>query len=71
LKDSDDSLGFREIDKLIGLGYHKTDMCPNFYILYYLENAELIECKICGHAHYKSRTGREGLLSHIENLDTS
>jgi hypothetical protein len=24
-----------------GLGYLKIDMCPNFYILYYLENAEL------------------------------
>jgi len=37
LKDFDDTLGFREIDKLISLGYHKIDMCPNFYILYYLK----------------------------------
>ena len=41
LKDFDDSLGFREIDKLVGLGYHKIDMCPNFYILYYLKKCRV------------------------------
>jgi hypothetical protein len=43
--------------KPLGLGYHKIDMCPNFCMLYYLENTELIECMTCGHSRYKPRTG--------------
>jgi hypothetical protein len=43
--------------KPLGLGYQKIDMCPNFCMLYYLENAELIECMTCGHSRYKTRTG--------------
>ena len=35
--------------KPLGLGYQKIDMCPNFCMLYYLENAELTECMTCGH----------------------
>jgi hypothetical protein len=27
--------------KPLGLGYQKIDMCPNFYMLHYLENAKL------------------------------
>jgi hypothetical protein len=27
--------------KPLGLGYQKNDMCPNFYMLHYLENAKL------------------------------
>jgi hypothetical protein len=30
--------------KPFGLGYQKIDMCPNFCMLYYLENAEMTEC---------------------------
>jgi hypothetical protein len=41
-----------------GLGYQKIDMCPNFYMLYYLENVELIECKTCWHSRYRLMTGR-------------
>jgi len=44
--------------KPLGLGYQKIDMCPNFCMLYYLENAELTECMTCGHSRYKPRTGR-------------
>jgi hypothetical protein len=43
--------------KPFGLGYHKIDMCPNFCMLYYLENVELIEFMTCEHSHYKPRTG--------------
>jgi hypothetical protein len=43
--------------KPLGLGYQKIDMRPNFCMLYYLENVELIECMTCGHSHYKHRTG--------------
>ena len=43
--------------KPLSLGYHKIDMCPNFCMLYYLENDELTECMTCGHSHYKPRTG--------------
>jgi hypothetical protein len=44
--------------KPLGLGYQKIDMCPNFCMLYYLENAEMTECMTCGHSRYKPRTGR-------------
>jgi hypothetical protein len=47
--------------KPLGLGNQKINMCPNFCMLYYLENAELTECMTCGHSHYKPRTGRERL----------
>ena len=43
--------------KPLGLGYQKIDMRPNFCMLYYLENVELVECMTCGHSHYKHRTG--------------
>ena len=44
--------------KPFGLGYQKIDICPNFCMLYYLENAELTECMTCGHSRYKPRTDR-------------
>jgi hypothetical protein len=44
--------------KPLDLGYQKIGMCPNFCMLYYLENAKLTECMTCGHSHYKPRTGR-------------
>jgi hypothetical protein len=44
--------------KPLGLGYHKTNMCPNFYMLYYLENTDLTEYKTCRHACYKPTTGK-------------
>jgi hypothetical protein len=43
--------------KPLGLGYQNIDMCPNFCMLYYLENAEMTECMICGHSCH------QGLLS--------
>jgi len=51
--------------KPLNLGYQKIDMCPNFCMLYYLENAELTECMTYGHSRYKPRTGRERLSWHI------
>jgi hypothetical protein len=45
--------------KPLGLGYHKIDICPNFCILYYLENAEMTEYMTCGYSRYKLRIGRE------------
>ncbi|KAL3583085.1 hypothetical protein D5086_017417 [Populus alba] len=47
--------------KPLGLRYQKIDMCPNFCILYYLENAEMTKCMTCGHSRYKPRTDRERL----------
>jgi len=44
--------------KPLGLGYQKIDICPNFFMLYYLKNRELIECRICGLACYKLITDR-------------
>ena len=44
--------------KPYNLGYQKIDMCPNFCMLYYLENAQLTECRTWGHARYKSKNGR-------------
>jgi hypothetical protein len=54
--------------KPLGLGYQKIDMCPNFCMLYYLENAELTECMTYGHSHYKPRTGREKTLVAYKKL---
>jgi len=42
--------------KPLGLGYQKIDVCHNFCMLYYLENAELTECMTSGHSRYKPRT---------------
>jgi len=44
--------------KSISQGLKKFDICPSFYMLYYLENINLIECITYGHALYKLRTGR-------------
>jgi len=38
--------------KPLGLGYQKINMCPNFCMLYYLENAEMTEWMTCGHSRY-------------------
>jgi len=48
--------------KPLDQGYQKIDMFPNFYMLHYLENTDLIECRTCGNAHYKLKTGRERTL---------
>jgi hypothetical protein len=44
--------------KPLGLGYQKIDMCPNFCMLYCLENIELTERIICGHARYNLKIGK-------------
>jgi len=44
--------------KPLGLGYQEIDICPNFCMLYYLENTELTECMTCGHSRYKPKTSR-------------
>jgi len=44
--------------KPLSLGYQEIDICPNFCMLYYLENTELTECMTCGHSRYKPKTGR-------------
>ena len=52
----------------LGLGYHKIYMCPNFCMLYYLENVELTECTTCEHSRYKPRTGRGKTLVAYKKL---
>ena len=54
--------------KPLGLGYQKIDMCPNFCMLYYLENAKLAKCMTCGHSRYKPRTGRGKTLVAYKKL---
>jgi hypothetical protein len=54
--------------KPLGLGYQKIDMCPNFYMLYYLENAEMTECMTCRHSRYKPRIGRGKTLVAYKKL---
>jgi len=54
--------------KPLGLGYQKIDMCPNFCMLYYLENAEMTECMTCEHSRYKPRTGRGKTLVAYKKL---
>ena len=43
-------------------------MCPNFYMLYYIENTNLTECRTCGYARYKSSTGKERTLVRYRKL---
>jgi len=50
--------------KPLSLGYQKIDIYLNFYMFYYLENAELTECMTCGHSRYKPITGRGKTLVH-------
>jgi hypothetical protein len=51
--------------KPFDLGYQKIDICQNFCMLYYIENAELTECRTCGYARYKPRTGKgRNLIAH-------
>ena len=57
--------------KSLGLGYQKIDMCPNFCMLYYLENVELTECITCVHSVTNPELARERLSWHIKNLNTS
>jgi len=48
--------------KPLSLGYQKINICPNFYMLYYLENTELTECRTYVHSRYKPRTCRGKIL---------
>jgi hypothetical protein len=48
--------------KPLNLGYQKINMCPNFYMLYYLKNIDLTEYRICEHSHYKLKTRKEMTL---------
>jgi hypothetical protein len=51
--------------KSLGLEYQKIDLCPNFYMLYYLKNTELTKCITYMHARYKPITGRgRALVAH-------
>jgi len=52
--------------KLVGLGYQKIDMYPNFCMMYYLENVELTEYRTCDILIINSKVVRKGLLSHIK-----
>ncbi|KAJ6957470.1 hypothetical protein NC653_039429 [Populus alba x Populus x berolinensis] len=54
--------------KPLGLGYQKINMCPNFYMLYYLENVKLIECMTCGYSRYKPRIDRGKTLVAYKKL---
>jgi len=54
--------------KPLGLGYQKIGMCPNFCMLYSLENAEMTECVTCVHSRYKPRTGRGKTLVAYKKL---
>jgi len=40
----------KSIMKLLGVGYQKINMCPNFCMLYYHENTNFTECRTCEHA---------------------
>jgi hypothetical protein len=54
--------------KPIDLGYQKIDICPNFCMLYYLENAETTACMTCGRSRYKPRTSRGKTLVAYKKL---
>jgi hypothetical protein len=54
--------------KPLGLRYQKIDICPNFCMLYYLENTEMTECMTCEHSRYKPRTSRGKTLVAYKKL---
>ena len=54
--------------KPLDLGCYKIDICPNFFILYYLENTNLTKCRTCGYARYKPGAGRGMTLLAIIKL---
>jgi hypothetical protein len=53
----EENFSTKSMMKPLGLGCLKINMCPNFFMLYCLENVELTECMTCGHSRYKPRTG--------------
>jgi len=42
----DNSYTVKSMMKPLGSGYQKIDMCPNFYMLYHVEYANFIKCKL-------------------------
>jgi hypothetical protein len=60
--------GAKSMVKPFGSGYQKINICPNFCMLYYLENAEMTECMTCGHSCYKPITGRGKTLVEYKKL---
>jgi len=44
------------------------DTCPNFYMLYYLGNTNLIKCKTYWHARYKPWTGKGRIVVAYKKL---
>jgi len=58
----------KSIMKPLGLGCQKIDMCPNFCMLHYIENAELTECMTYGHSRYKPIAGRGKTLMAYKKL---
>jgi len=54
--------------KPLSLRYQKIDICPNFCMLYYLENTEMTECMTCRHSRYKPRNGRGKTLVAYKKL---
>jgi len=58
----------KSIMKPLGLGYQKINMCPNFCMLYNLENVELTKCMTYGHSHYKPITGVGKTLAAYKKL---
>jgi hypothetical protein len=43
-------------------------MCPNLYMLYYGEDANLIECKTYKHAQYKPNNDKERIFDKYKTL---
>jgi len=54
--------------KPLDLEYQNIAMCPNFCMIYYLENAELIEYMTCVHFRYKPRIDMEKTLVAYKTL---
>jgi hypothetical protein len=56
--------------KPLGLGYQKIDKCPNFYMLYYVEYANFIKCKLVNMLGINLIVVEKGYLSHTKTRDT-
>jgi hypothetical protein len=66
----DNSYTVKSMMKPLGLGYQKIDKCPNFYMLYYVEYANFIKCKLVNMLGINLIVVEKGYLSHTKTRDT-
>jgi hypothetical protein len=62
----DNSYTVKSMMKPLGPGYQKINMCPNFYMLYYVEYVKFIKCKLVNMLGINLIVVEKGYLSHTK-----